>query len=116
MKSESQFVNTLENNICHHGAPTKLINDCAQEEISNKVKDILHALHILDWQSEPHQQHQNPCKCCYQTIKVMANTILDHTGSSAFLWLLCLGYVCFLLNNVASYILVPFPFRCLPAR
>jgi hypothetical protein len=32
----------------------------------------------------------------------MANTILDRTGSPAFLWLLCLGYVCFLLNNVAA--------------
>jgi hypothetical protein len=33
----------------------------------------------------------------------MANTIIeDCTGSPAFLWLLCLGYVCFLLNNVAS--------------
>jgi hypothetical protein len=32
----------------------------------------------------------------------MANTILDCTGSPAFLWLLCLGYVWFLLNNVAA--------------
>ena len=102
MKSASQFVNTLEDNIRRRGAPTKLISDRAQLEISNKVKDILRALHISDWQSEPHQQHQNPCERRYQTIKSMANTILDRTGSPAFLWLLCLGYVCFLLNNVAS--------------
>ena len=102
MKSESQFVNTLEDNIRHRGAPTKLISDRAQVQISNKVKDILQALAILDWQSEPHQQHQNPCERRYQTIKSMANTILDHTGSPPFLWLLCLGYVCFLLNNVAT--------------
>jgi hypothetical protein len=102
MKSESQFVNTLEDNIHCRGAPTKLISDRVQVKISNKVKDILHTLHILDWQSEPHQQHQNPCEHRYQTIKSMANTILDCTGSLAFLWLLCLGYVCFRLNNVAS--------------
>jgi hypothetical protein len=54
MKSESQFVNTLEDNIRRRGAPTKkLISDHAQVEISNKVKDILHVLTILDWQSKP---------------------------------------------------------------
>ena len=29
----------------------------------------------------------------------MANTILDHTGSPAYLWLHCLQYVCFILSN-----------------
>jgi hypothetical protein len=62
IKSKSQFVNTLEDNVCHHGAPTKLISDQAQVAISNKVKDILCVLTILDWQSEPQQQHQNPCE------------------------------------------------------
>ena len=62
MKSESQFVNTLEGNIHRRGAPTKLISDRAQVKISNKVKDILCALNISDWQSEPQQQHQNPCE------------------------------------------------------
>jgi hypothetical protein len=28
--------------------------------------------------------------------------VLDRTGSPAYLWLLCLMYVCFLLNNVSS--------------
>jgi hypothetical protein len=102
MKSDKQFVNTLEDNIRRRGAPTKLISDRAQVEISNKVKDILHALCISDWQSEPHQQHQNPCERRYQTLKSIANTILDRTGSPAYLWLLCLMYVCFLLNNVSS--------------
>jgi hypothetical protein len=102
MKSDKQFVNTLEDNIRRRGAPTKLISDRAQVEISNKVKDILRALCISDWQSEPHQQHQNPCERRYQTLKSIANTVLDRTGSPAYLWLLCLMYVCFLLNNVSS--------------
>jgi transposase InsO family protein len=102
MKSESQFVNTLEDNIRCRGAPTTLISDRAQVEISKKVKDILRHLYIKDWQSEPGEQHQNACERRYQTIKRLTNTILDRTGSPAFLWLLCLMYVCFLLNNVAA--------------
>jgi hypothetical protein len=57
MKSKKQFINALEDNIQHRGAPTKVISDRAQVEISNKVKDILCTYHISDWQSEPHQQH-----------------------------------------------------------
>jgi hypothetical protein len=77
MKTESQFLNTLEDNICRRGAPNKLISDQAQVEISNKVKDILRNLHILDWQSEPLQLHQNACKRHYQTLKSITNMILD---------------------------------------
>ena len=62
MKSESQFVNTLEDNIRCRGAPTMLISDRAQVEISKKVKDILRHLYIKDWQSEPGEQHQNACE------------------------------------------------------
>jgi hypothetical protein len=102
MKTEKQFVNTLEDNIRRRGAPTKLISDRAQVEISHKVRDILRALCIYDWQSEPFQPHQNPCERRYQTLKTIANTILDRTGSPASLWLLCLMYVCFLLNNISS--------------
>jgi hypothetical protein len=100
MKTDRQFVNALEDNIRCHGAPTKLVSNRAQVKISNKVKDILRTLCISDWQSEPHQQHQNPCERRYQTVKSITNTVLDRTGSPAYLWLLCLAYVCFLLNNV----------------
>ena len=43
----------------------------------------------------------------------MANTILDCTCSLAFLWLLCLGYVCFLLNNIAASGTGPVPIQVL---
>ena len=59
MKTEKQFVNTLEDNIRKRGAMDKLISDRAQVEISNRVHDILRANCIDDWQSEPHHQHQN---------------------------------------------------------
>jgi len=49
MKSDKQFVDTLEDNIHKRGAMDKLISDSAQVEISNKVKDFLHAYCIDDW-------------------------------------------------------------------
>jgi hypothetical protein len=39
MKTDKYFMNMLEDNIRHCGAPTKLISDSAKVEISNKVKD-----------------------------------------------------------------------------
>jgi hypothetical protein len=99
IKSDKQFVNTLLDNIAQRGAPTKLISDRAQVEISERVKHVLRPLHISTWQSEPHQQHQNPAERQYQNIKQLCNTILDRSGAPAYTWLLCLMYVCFLLNN-----------------
>jgi hypothetical protein len=51
------------------------------------------------WQSEPHQNHQNPAERQYQTVKNATSRILDRTGAPAHLWLLCLQYVCYLLNH-----------------
>jgi hypothetical protein len=84
IKSNKQFVNTLLDNITQRGTPTKLISGRAQVDISEPIKQVLRPLHIATWQSELHQQHQNPAECQYQNI----NT-----------WPLCLMYVCFLLNN-----------------
>jgi hypothetical protein len=41
MKSDKQFVQILMDNIRRHGAPTRLLSDRAQVEISNKVQDVL---------------------------------------------------------------------------
>jgi hypothetical protein len=69
IKSDKQFVNTLLDNITQCSAPAKLISDCAQVEINERVKQVLRPLHIATWQSELHQQHQNPAKRQYQNIK-----------------------------------------------
>jgi hypothetical protein len=69
IKSDKQFDNTLLDNITQRDAPTKLISDRAQVEISERVKQVLRPLHIATWQSEPHQQHQNPAERQYQNIK-----------------------------------------------
>ena len=85
MKTEKQFINTVQDVIRSQGAPTKLINDSAQVEISNKVKDILCYLFIEDWQSEAYHQHQNPSERAYQDIKRISNRLLDRTDSPASL-------------------------------
>ena len=62
LKSEKAFLNTLQDIIRRRGAPSRLVSDHAQVEISGRVQDILRNLIISDWQSEPHQQHQNPAE------------------------------------------------------
>ena len=101
LKSPKQFVNSLEDNIRKRGAMDKLLSDRAQTEIGTRAQDILRALFISSWQSEPHQQQQNPTERKYQTLKRYTNTILSRTGAPANTWLLCLLYVCFLLNRLA---------------
>jgi hypothetical protein len=51
MKTDAQFVNTVEDNNCFHGAPTHLISNNAQAKTSNCVKDILCILFIPSWKS-----------------------------------------------------------------
>ena len=65
MKVEKQFVNTPEDNSREHGTVSRLLRDCVQVEISACVVGILCALHVGQWQSKPHQQHQNSCEGCY---------------------------------------------------
>ena len=77
MKTEKQFINTLKDTIQKCSAPTKLISDSAHVEISNKVSDVLHALFIQSWQSEPYRQHQNPSEQWCQTVKQCINTTLN---------------------------------------
>ena len=101
MKSGKQFVNTLEDNIRRRGAMDKLLSDSAKTEISNKVMDILRAYHISNWHSEPYHQNLNPAEWRYRTIKSWTNTVMNRSGAPANCWLLCLIYVCYLLNHIA---------------
>ena len=101
MKTEKQFVNTLEDKIRKRGAMDKLISDRSQVEISHKAKDILRAYCIDDWQSEPHHQHQNYAERRYATIKPLVNMLLNMTGVPPEIWLLALMYVCYILNHIA---------------
>ena len=103
MKTDRQFVNTLEDQIQEQGgAPAKLISDRTQVEISNQVKEILCAYCIADWQSEPHHQHQNYAEWWIQQLKSLVNTIMDRVSAPANTWFLCLQYVTSILNFMYS--------------
>ena len=69
----------------------KLLSDSAKTKISNKVMDILRAYHISNWHSEWR----------YRTIKSWTITVMNRIGDPANSWLLCLIYVCYLLNHIA---------------
>jgi hypothetical protein len=59
----------------------------------------LRTICIKIWQSEPYQQKQNPTERFYQSLKAAVNHIMDCTGAPPKTWLLCLNYVCFILNH-----------------
>ena len=99
LKSEKHFVNTYEDHLNERGAPNQLISDMAKVETQGRVTDINRTMNIGHWQSEPHQQHQNPSERRFQTVKDHANIVLDRSGAPAFTWLLALRYFCFLLNH-----------------
>ena len=99
--SGKQFVNTLEDNIRRRGAMDKLLSDSTKTEISNKVMDILRAYHISNWHSEPYPQNQNPAEWRYRTIRSWTNTVMNRSCAPANCHLLCLIYVCYLLNHIA---------------
>ena len=74
----------------------KLLADSAKTKISNKVID-----HISNCFSESYHQNQNPAEWRYRTIKSWTNTVMNRSGAPANCWLLCLIYVCYLLNHIA---------------
>ena len=99
VSTDAQFLQTLQDNVRKRGAPSKLVSDRAQAEVSKAVQDYLRWLVIDDWQSEPYHQHQNPAERRYRTVKETTNRIMDYTGTPAYLWLEALKYTCYLLNH-----------------
>jgi hypothetical protein len=111
MKSPAQFPGILTEEIITCGAPTKLISDSTRVKTSKEVCSILCTYGISSWQSERDQQHQNPAEWQYQTVKRLCNTILDQTSAPTYCWLLCLMYMCFVLNNAFSEVIQSTPLR-----
>ena len=102
IKTQKQFINTLNDNIRFRGAMTTLITDGGRYEISKKVADLLRNLFIKQHESEPYHQHQNKAEQRYGVVKRYINTLMNLTGAPAHCWLLCMLYVCHLLNATAS--------------
>ena len=101
VRSDAEFVGTLEDEIRRRGAMDLLISDSAKSETSKKVKDILRAYRIHDFQSEPDHQNQNTAERHIQRLKDGTNRVLDRSGAPAHTWLLAMTYIAFLLNHMA---------------
>ena len=63
--------------------------------------DILIAYHISNWHSESYHQNQNQAEWQYRTIKSWTNIVTNRSGAPANCWLLCMIYVCYILNHIA---------------
>ena len=102
IESTKQFINTLSDNIRKRGAMDTLISDGGKYEISKRVTDLLRSLFIQDYQSEPYHQHQNKAENRFGLAKRYTNTVMNTSGCPACCWLLCLQYICVVLNHLAS--------------
>ena len=94
--------NQLSGNIRKREAMDTLISDGGKYEISKRVTDLLHSLFIQDYQSEPYHQHQNKAENRFGLAKRYTNTVMNTSGCPACCWLLCLQYICVVLNHLAS--------------
>ena len=102
IKSTKQFINHLSDNIRKRGAMDTLISDGGKYEISKRVTDLLRSLFIQDYQSEPYHQRQNKAENRFGLAKHYTNTVMNTSGCPACCWLLCLQYICVVLNHLAS--------------
>ena len=102
MSSESQMPGTFEDFIRKYGAPTALFSDSEKVQIGNAVRNILRLYSIADFQCEPHYQHQNPAERRIQDVKKLCNQLMDRTGTPSKYWLLCLEFVTYLINRLAT--------------
>ena len=102
IKSTKQFINTLSDNIRKQGALDTRIRDGGKYEISKQVTDLLRSLFIQDYQSEPYHQHQNKAENHFGLAKRYTNTVMNTSGCPACCWLLCVQYICVVLNHLAS--------------
>ena len=60
------------------------------------------APHIQHYHSEPYHQHQNKDENHFGLTKLYTNTVMNTSGCPACCWLLCLQYICVVLNHLAS--------------
>ena len=99
IKTQKQFINTLYDNIRFRGPSSLMVVDIKSPK---KVADLLRSLFIKQHESEPYHQHQNKAEQRYGVVKRYINTLMNLTGAPAHCWLLCMLYVCHLLNATAS--------------
>jgi len=82
-----------------------LVLDHANYEMSARVKDILRALMIGHWKSEPCYQHQNFAEHRWGHVKANLEWLMAFLDVDPDCWLLALNYVCSVMNLTAEKIL-----------
>ena len=102
MATSKEFVNTLEDVIRKRGAMDLLITDSARVETSDRVKDILRALCIDDWQSEAYYQHQNYAEHRWHHFKNNIHWIMNLRNVDANAWFKCAQWVADVMNHTAE--------------
>jgi hypothetical protein len=102
MSSTKEFVNTLEDVIRKRGAMDLLVTDSANVEISRRVVDILRALCIDSWQSEPHYQWQNFAEHRWKLLQRNHHWVMNRRDVPNEAWLLCLEWVADVMNMTAE--------------
>ena len=102
MMTESEAPTALEDFIRKVGAPHTLRNDNSKVQTGKRWKEILRKYAIKDETTEPHHPNQNPAERRIQDCKSYTRRIMDRSGAPASTWLLCLDYVCMLLNVLAN--------------
>ena len=102
MKSDKEFVNTLEDVIRKRGVMDKLISDHSATELSDRVLDILRHLCIDNWQSESQYQHQNFAEHRWKFLKHNTQWYMNSRNVDPSAWLLCLQWVADVMNHTAE--------------
>jgi len=92
-------------NIRERGAMDVLMSDHANYEMSARVKDVLRALMIGHWKSEPHHQHQNFAEHRWGHVKANLEWLMAFLDVDPDCWLLALNCACSVMNLTAEKIL-----------
>ena len=80
----------------------KLITDSAHVEISKRVGEILRALCIDDWQSEPNYQHQNFAEHKWKFLKKNVQWCMNWRNAPACAWSLATMWVGDVMNHTSE--------------
>ena len=71
-------------------------------KFQRKLLTFSRAYSKKQYESEPYHQHQTKAEQCYGVVESHVSTLMNLTRAPAHCWLLCLVYVCSLLNVTSS--------------
>lgn len=97
-KSGLNIAKFLQDGFWERGIPINICYDNAQEEFVGSVINILHAYGLGSNQYKAHKNNHNPAKRHIQEVKVNTWTVLDHSNTPSFSWLLCMAHVAAIIN------------------